>query len=93
MKEPRIFHHWPGDHTKCPLCTGHEDKPCILVPIVGTEGDGVVQCQPVHVACILNNVRLVGDDRIGVLIAAAAPLDPPIRDFRQGEQGKPLIIE
>ena len=49
----RIFECFPqNDSTRCPICGTGEDKPCFLMPIDGTEHDGICEATPTHVDCI-----------------------------------------
>lgn len=43
----------------CGICGSAHEAPTLLLPIVGTEEDGIAQAKPVHVDCL----RLVWDDR------------------------------
>jgi hypothetical protein len=36
----------------CPVCKTKADCPVELVPMPGTEHDGLVQCRQVHVSCV-----------------------------------------
>jgi hypothetical protein len=36
----------------CPICNTNEDKPCVLIPIEGTEDGYNVEAKPVHCDCI-----------------------------------------
>ncbi len=51
----RTFEHFPQpthpNQKPCPLCGTHDDKPCVLVQVDGTERDRICEAQPVHVAC------------------------------------------
>lgn len=47
----RPFEHFP-DHAECVVCKTNQDKPCILVPIDGTEDGGNIEATPIHVDCI-----------------------------------------
>lgn len=48
----RVFDH-PNYHGgfDCPVCRTSKDAPVVLVPIPGTEDDGIVECKQVHAAC------------------------------------------
>jgi len=45
------FPKWPVGMT-CVLCGTSEEAPCVLVPIAGTEDDGIVEVTPVHLPCL-----------------------------------------
>ena len=48
----RTFDHpnfWGG--WRCPVCKTSADAPVTLIPIPGTETDGIVQCKQVHAEC------------------------------------------
>ncbi len=40
------------DGDVCVICQKKDDKPVILIPIVGTEEDGLMQARQAHVDCI-----------------------------------------
>jgi hypothetical protein len=48
----RIFEepNYHGGFT-CPMCQESSNRPVILVPIPGTESDGIVECNQVHYEC------------------------------------------
>jgi len=49
----RTFEHFPQDgKTRCPLCGTDADRPCLLLPIDGTDRDGLCECAPTHVDCL-----------------------------------------
>jgi len=53
----RTFDHFPQDGKSiCPICGTTDDKPCFLVPVDGTEVDGNCEAQPVHAACVQDNL-------------------------------------
>lgn len=55
----RVFQEFPQNEEfqqECPLCNTHENKPCILIPIEGTQKDHVVECVVAHLDCVLENV-------------------------------------
>lgn len=45
------FKHFPTI-SECPLCLTNEDKECCLIPIDGTDNDGICKAQPMHVECV-----------------------------------------
>lgn len=47
----RIFEHF-NTNTNCYICNKNDDKPAVLIPIDGTEKDGNVECEQVHLDCI-----------------------------------------
>ena len=47
----RTFDHFPKDSI-CKLCGTNDDKECILVPVQGTEEDGICEAIPVHIDCV-----------------------------------------
>jgi hypothetical protein len=46
----RKFQHFPEEKI-CPVCNTNEDKPCILIPIPGTEEGNIMQATPMHYDC------------------------------------------
>ena len=44
------FEHFPQEK-ECPICNSAHDSECWLMVIDGTERDGIVEAQPVHVEC------------------------------------------
>jgi len=61
----RQFPHFPKDNAICPLCETNADKPCVLLPIDGTEEGNIVQAQPTHAGCLLEGFRY--NPRVGVI--------------------------
>ena len=47
FKEPNLSNNW-----KCPICGTNEKKEVVLVGIEGTEKDGTIQAEQVHLDCI-----------------------------------------
>lgn len=47
FEHPNISDNWV-----CPICGTCEDKPIILIPIVGTEEGNIIQAEQFHVDCI-----------------------------------------
>lgn len=41
----------PAGGFTCPVCLTSADLPVVLAPIPGTQRDGLVECQQVHVEC------------------------------------------
>lgn len=52
----QTFEHFP-EGTFCPICGNNNDKECILISIDGTNKGNICQAQPVHVECLLTNMR------------------------------------
>ena len=46
---------------KCPICETNVDEPVTLIPISGTENDGVVEAEQIHIDCILSHLVLHRD--------------------------------
>ena len=66
MKPARFFDQFPKD-IPCLICGTNVNKTCILVPIDGTDEDGICEAQPIHVACLKDfcgGFRLVDDKDI-----------------------------
>jgi len=51
----RTFAHFPQDSV-CPICGKNTDDECVLVPIVGTGDERIVEGQPTHVECLVDGV-------------------------------------
>jgi len=52
LKYPaQIFDHPNPINFKCPICGTQADAPVVLIPIPGTEEDGIVECRQVHAEC------------------------------------------
>ncbi|HUU32877.1 MAG TPA: hypothetical protein VMW48_02375 [Vicinamibacterales bacterium] len=49
---PGVFPKFSVGGTACPLCNTDADKPCILVPIDGTQDGSCCEAMPVHVECM-----------------------------------------
>ncbi|MBL0320305.1 MAG: hypothetical protein IPP74_13595 [Alphaproteobacteria bacterium] len=53
MKLLKAFPHFnKSGGNKCPICLTNDDEKTILVPIDGTEDDGLVECEQIHLNCI-----------------------------------------
>lgn len=49
----KIFEHSNYSHGhKCIICNTTEDKPVVLVGIVGTQENNVIEAEQIHVDCI-----------------------------------------
>jgi hypothetical protein len=51
----RTFAHFPRGGYRfavCPICKTFDDKPCLLIPVDGTNDGSIVQAAPVHVECL-----------------------------------------
>jgi hypothetical protein len=48
----KIFDHPNLDGFVCPICLGSEDAPVVLIPIEGTQKEGIMKAQQYHVGCI-----------------------------------------
>jgi len=64
----REFEHF-NDTDRCPICKTGDDKPCILVPIDGTNDGNICQGIAVHVDCI----ELRFNRNVGVLYQKVQP--------------------
>ena len=47
----RQFQHPNMHNFECPVCKTSSDHPVVLVPIPGTENDGLVKAKQVHSEC------------------------------------------
>ena len=47
----REFKHPNMSNFVCPICHSSKDAPVILLPIPGTEDDGVMEAKQVHTEC------------------------------------------
>jgi len=52
----KIFKGFNKDGQPCPVCKTHNDGPCALVQIDGTEDGNIAEAAAVHLDCI--NLRL-----------------------------------
>ena len=57
MYPSRVFDHPNPINFQCPICKTKADCPVVLVPIPGTEKDGIVECEQMHAECF----RVVSD--------------------------------
>ncbi len=48
---PNMSNNW-----KCPICDTGADRPVVLMPIPGTEDDGICQAKQIHSDCLENGV-------------------------------------
>lgn len=44
---PNLCNNW-----KCPICGKNTEEPVVLIPIEGTEEEGLMQAEQFHVSCI-----------------------------------------
>ena len=56
----RKFKHPNLINFSCPICGTNTDAPVVLVPIEGTEKDGIVECNQVHADCYKVVMRMHG---------------------------------
>jgi len=47
FKEPNLTNDW-----KCPICNKADKKEVVLIGIAGTEDDGIVEAEQIHLNCI-----------------------------------------
>lgn len=47
----RVFDHPNMTNFECPVCRTSKDAPVVLVPIPGTEDDGICRAKQVHKEC------------------------------------------
>ncbi len=59
----REFEHPNMNGFICPLCKTNNDEPVFLVPIPGTEEDGLVQAKQVHSKCLNDMLNETKDDQ------------------------------
>ena len=64
--EDKTFERFP-DIAKCPLCGTSEDKECCLIPIDGTDDNGICEAQPVHIECIKQLHKFRYNKNVGVI--------------------------
>jgi len=48
----RTYDNFPAKST-CPVCGTNDNRECVLVPIVGAEEGGNVECKPFHADCVI----------------------------------------
>ena len=46
-----IFDKFPKK-SKCPICSTSNSGKCVLIPIAGTQEDGISEAMPVHLDCL-----------------------------------------
>lgn len=51
-KQMRTFDRFNTSGAPCPICGTHAAKPPVLIPIHGTEDDGICEALQVHLDCI-----------------------------------------
>jgi hypothetical protein len=47
----RVFDHPNMTNFECPVCRTSKDAPVVLVPIPGTEDDGICEAKQIHKEC------------------------------------------
>ena len=47
FKEPNLSSNW-----KCPICKTNNKKEVVLIGIIGTEEDNIIQAEQFHLDCI-----------------------------------------
>jgi len=53
----RVFPAYPDEgKATCPICKTNENKPCFLIPIDGTDKDGICEAVVVHVGCLTEHL-------------------------------------
>lgn len=57
----RIFEHF-NTSSVCKICETNKDGRAILIPIQGTEDDGIVACEQVHLDCLNLRMIVCGDE-------------------------------
>ena len=50
----REFSQFP-EQAKCILCGSNTNKPCVLIPIDGTQEDNIEEAIPVHIDCLVTS--------------------------------------
>lgn len=59
----RIFEEFNSSNGEtCPICKTSKNESTVLVPIPGTEDDGIVECRQVHEDCYLLMIRMSEED-------------------------------
>ena len=58
----RVFKNY-NKVTACPVCGTTDDEPAVLIPVPGTEDDGLMEARQLHAHCFIKelmeeNVRL-----------------------------------
>jgi len=48
----KTFDHFNPDGEPCPICGKRDGTPAVLIPVDGTEEDGIIQAVQVHVGCL-----------------------------------------
>jgi len=47
FKEPNLHNDW-----KCPICNTNDKKEVVLIGIVGTEDENIIQAEQFHLECL-----------------------------------------
>jgi len=58
----KIFEHF-NKSTKCFICGKNSKGKAVLLPIDGTVKDGIVECEQVHLDCLLKQEFRINKDR------------------------------
>lgn len=67
----RIFEHF-NQSSECKICGTNKDGKAILIPKEGTEDDGIVECEQVHLDC-LDLTFVLGDAKTTYYIVQSFP--------------------
>jgi len=51
-----VFPHPNMLNFKCQICGGAEDRPVVLIPIVGTQEGNLCEAEQIHVDCLLSGL-------------------------------------
>ena len=66
----RVFDNFPENRT-CPICGESKQGRCVLAGIDGTESGNNIKATPVHLDCLLSNLRHSVDPPFIYVIAEA----------------------
>ena len=68
----KVFDGWPDDEV-CPICNTSSQEKCVLAVMDGTGDGNICQAMPVHLGCVVKNLRY--SSKINVFYVEARSVD------------------
>ena len=61
----KVFEHF-SEGKECPICQTGEDKPCVLIPLDGTEDGNICEAVIFHKECV-DNLDFRYSEEMGII--------------------------